>query len=424
MKPIEIIFNYQVKMIKQNALEYLFGHKLKNIYDQNIVLMGAGSLGRDLKFFLNSFDIFPISFCDTNPKEKYYCDIPIISIDELISLNNPLVVISSKAYATDLKLLLINYNFPMENIIYPNDFDDIKMSYFTKLNAEAVIRKFSMNDDNDVKFKYLKSHEDKINRVYDILADEKSKKLFISRLATQLNWDCINCYSSFLREFSEPIKLFGTFQGYLTPSHKLLSLGDGIENYFYFNNDIIILENNKTYVDIGAYNGDSIRSLIQSLKNKKLNYKEIIAFEPDSNSYEVLINTIPKLDSIIVNKSGLSDFTGKHKFHTAEEHALPGSAYLSLEGDVEINVIKLDDYLAGKRVDFIKMDAPRGGHAALKGAAKTISRFSPTLAFAAYHEWNDVFEIPYLISEINPSYNIYLRHTAFLICETEVFAIK
>ena len=424
MKPIELIFNYQDKIIKQNALEYLFSYNYKNIHYRDIILFGAGALGQDIKLFLNSYGIYPKAFCVTNIKEKFYCEIPVIALEELLSLNNPLVIISSKAYATDIKLLLMNNNFPIENIVYPNDFDDIRMSYFTKLNAGAVIRKFSINDDSDNKFKYLKSHEDKINRVYSLLADEKSKRLFISRLATQLNWDCINCYYSFLREFSEPIKLFGTFQGYLTPSHKLLNLGDGIENYFYFNNDIIRLENNHTYVDIGAYNGDSIRWLIQSLNTKKLNFKEIIAFEPDSNSYEVLIKTTPKLDNIILNKSGLSDFTGKHKFHTADEQGLPGSAYLSLKGDIEIDVIKLDDYLCGKKVDFIKMDAPHGGQAALKGAYKTISKQSPKLAFAAIHEWNDVFEIPFLISEINPAYKLYLRHTAFLICETEIFAIK
>jgi hypothetical protein len=61
---------------------------------------------------------------------------------------------------------------------------------------------------------------------------------------------------------------------------------------------------------------------------------------------------------------------------------------------------------------------------AVKGASKTISKYSPKLSFAAIHEWNEVFVIPFLILEINPVYKLYLRHTAFLICETEAFAIK
>jgi FkbM family methyltransferase len=424
MKPIDFIFNYQNDIIKSHALEYFFSRELKDIYDRDIVLFGAGSLGEDLKIFFNSVGIFPIAFCATSPRVDKFCDLPIISPDELMSLNKPMIVISSKAYVTDIRLFLINNNFFKADIVYPPDFDDIKMSYFTKVNSGGLIRKFGIYDSPDSKYAYLQLHQEKINKVYDLLEDDKSKSLFVARLATQLNWDCINCYSSFLREFSEPIKLFGSFQGYLPPAHNLLALGDGIENFFYFNNDVIKLENDLVYVDIGAYNGDSIRSLLQTLRTKRLSFKEIIAFEPDSKTHEMLRKTIPNLEGISINQIGLADFTGRHKFRSSDVPGLPGSAGLSSQGDIEIDVVRLDDYLDGKSVDFIKMDAPHGGQVAIRGAAKTISRYSPQLAFGAYHDWNEVFEIPFLISQINPSYRLYLRHTAFLICETELFAVK
>jgi len=424
MKPIDIIFNYQKKVEKKHVLAYFFGHKLKDVHDQDVYLFGAGSLGEDLKLFLNSFDIYPKAFCVTEPKNEQFCGLPIISSEELLSIKNPLIVISSKSYATNIKLFLINNNVPEENIVYPTDFDDIRMSYFTKINAGTVIRKFGVADSADSKYDYLRAHQDKINRVYDILADDKSRKLFVSRLCTQLNWDCINCYTSFIREFSESIRLFGSFQGYLPPAHELLNLGDGIENFFYYNNDVIKMEDNQTYVDVGAYNGDSIRALLQTLRTKKLNYKEIIAFEPDFNTLQLLRKTVPRVDNFTIYQMGLSDFSGKHKFKSSAAPGLPGSAGLSIHGDVEIDVIKLDECLDGKQVDFIKMDAPHGGQAAIKGAAETISRYSPKLAFGAYHDWNEVFEIPFLISQINPSYKLYMRHTAFLICETELFAVR
>ena len=58
-----------------------------------------------------------------------------------------------------------------------------------------------------------------------------------------------------------------------------------IEKKPYFSKDIVRLNKNATYVDGGAFDGDSIRQFIIKAKGK---YKKIIAFEPDPKTFQKL----------------------------------------------------------------------------------------------------------------------------------------
>jgi hypothetical protein len=69
------------------------------------------------------------------------------------------------------------------------------------------------------------------------------------------------------------------------------------------------------------------------------------------------------------------------------------------------------------------MDTPGGMIDALHGAASTIGRYAPKLALGIYHRIEDIFEIPFLIKQLNPNYELYLRHNQWLINETDLFAV-
>ena len=147
MNIINKIYNFQNSMNKKNILEYIFEENIKNLDGKNLILFGAGSLGEDFKYFLNSFSIYPIAFCDTNSKIKDFCGLPVISIETVLQdYNDSIILISSKTYAAQIKKKLLENGISEKQIIYPNDFDETKLSYCTKINSGSLLREFKISD--------------------------------------------------------------------------------------------------------------------------------------------------------------------------------------------------------------------------------------------------------------------------------------
>ena len=77
--------------------------------------------------------------------------------------------------------------------------------------------------------------------------------------------------------------------------------------------------------------------------------------------------------------------------------------------DTEIDIIKLDDYFAGRKVTFIKADIEGMEVQALKGARELIKNQKPKLAICIYHLPWDIYKIPMLIKELNCEYKFKIR---------------
>lgn len=78
---------------------------------------------------------------------------------------------------------------------------------------------------------------------------------------------------------------------------------------------------------------------------------------------------------------------------------------ISNEGDIAVDVIKLDDFFkTHEKPTFIKMDIEGAELAALRGCADTIREYKPKLAICVYHKPEDIFEIPEYILSLNPDY--------------------
>ena len=103
----------------------------------------------------------------------------------------------------------------------------------------------------------------------------------------------------------------------------------------------------------------------------------------------------------------------------------PGS-HISTHGTVDAITVSIDDFVDAnglERVDFIKMDIEGAEQTALEGATHTIARFQPKLAIAAYHGSDALWQIPLLITRINPRYRLYLDHYTNHLEETVIYAI-
>ncbi|MEK9942984.1 MAG: FkbM family methyltransferase, partial [Gammaproteobacteria bacterium] len=173
-----------------------------------------------------------------------------------------------------------------------------------------------------------------------------------------------------------------------------------------------------TYVDGGAFNGDSYREL---LSFKSVAVQASWLFEPDPKNYSELVarcmeNTKVRTYCIPV---GLSD--GHRSMHFSS--GLGEGGHLSSEGSDTIITAALDELLIGEKIDLIKLDVEGSEESALRGGALTIKTHRPALAISCYHRPDDIWRLPRLIYELVEDYDCYLRQHTFNSFDLVLYAI-
>ena len=197
---------------------------------------------------------------------------------------------------------------------------------------------------------------------------------------------------------------------------------------------ILRAERFTTTADLGAYNGDSIRDLRQYAPR----LHTVIAFEPDRRNHRKLTEYGMALreagDSLAIHpiQAGAWSHTATLTFHgsgnrnagltdspaEAQGHILPSTADNPYFGKTaEVPVTSLDavckDLLpVDTRLDYIKYDVEGAESEALLGSREIIRRDAPALLVSAYHRSHDLFRLPLLVHELNPTYKLYLRRMA------------
>ena len=221
----------------------------------------------------------------------------------------------------------------------------------------------------------LFEYNPKLEEIKALLADEKSREVL----------DEVVAY-----------KLDGKIE------HLLKCETDDNENW-----GILGLNSNEVYLDLGAYNGDTVR---QFLAFTGMKYKEIIAVEPESRNFRKLSeNTADLKDVCLVNKA-----IGHVKTEVMFTKSTGRGGAVGKGKQYPVEMDTVDDILAGKPVSFIKMDLEGFEQRAIIGAKETISKYKPKMLISAYHQNDDLWIIPKLVTEINKDYKIYLRKSPCL----------
>lgn len=232
---------------------------------------------------------------------------------------------------------------------------------------------------------YLSENFLKIKKVYDILEDSFSKKVFENILCYKITGEI-----SYLREITT------------LPQ----------EAY----DNILKIARDSTYVDLGAYNGDTVREFI-SLSGE--DYKRIIAVEPNGRNYRKLCEYSQNVRNLTCINAACQSFSGEIKFSKG------GGRMAKADGNgVLTSCVSVDDIVKGDGCDYIKYDVEGAEKEALEGSRETVKSFSPKLCVALYHRLEDIFEIPLQIYEMNPDYKFYMRHYPYYPAwETNLFCV-
>ena len=231
---------------------------------------------------------------------------------------------------------------------------------------------------------YANEHKDELRKVYDMLADEQSKRVFESVIRYKLSGDL-----KFLRRCE-------------TPSEEKFSLMDiGIE---------------ETYVDLGAYNGDT---LIEFLNETSMQFNKLYAMEPDMKNYRKLKRRLYMIGSALLEAYNAGawddDTTATFDLRAGRSsRAVKEGSVLNSARCREVKMMKVDTMLRGEKASYIKIDVEGAEENALRGAKETITNCRPKLNIALYHRNEDMFKLPLLVSGMNKKYKLYMRHHPYI----------
>lgn len=168
----------------------------------------------------------------------------------------------------------------------------------------------------------------------------------------------------------------------------------------------------QSYVDLGAYNGDTIKKLLPHAPN----LTEILALEPDERNFRKLWEYGDTLDESIY-LTVLNYGAWSHEDELFFDASGNRNANLSTTGGKKVkkvDVNSLDNILAGKSMDYIKYDVEGSEKEALEGSRKTIEAHAPKLLVSLYHRSEDIFALPLMIHEMNPAYRLYVRKLRYV----------
>lgn len=94
-------------------------------------------------------------------------------------------------------------------------------------------------------------------------------------------------------------------------------------------------------------------------------------------------------------------------------------------GGGSVPAISLDELVSEAgldRVDFVKLDIEGAEPAALRGAGRTLTRWRPKLALAAYHDIDHLWQLPLALAELGCGYRFALGHFTMHAEETVIYA--
>lgn len=232
-------------------------------------------------------------------------------------------------------------------------------------------------EDDLVSLNWLEKYELQLESVYNTLADDQSKKVFAATLNYKLSG-----------------KLSYLFE---CETNRL----EDLQNIFTWTGD-------ENYLDLGAYNGDTLQELLQISTHANL-----IAVEPDRRNcrkLRALAETLPQ--SCEIHECGIWNQDTTLAFSDSGGRQ---SSFCSTQ-KITVPVSTIDIIVANRKLSYIKMDVEGAEKEALDGGKATIIQNKPKMFIAAYHYDNDLWQLPLKIKKLVPEYKIYLRKHPYVPC--------
>lgn len=233
-------------------------------------------------------------------------------------------------------------------------------------------------------YKFVKDNQLDFEKVYQLFDDKMSKDTYVAAINSKINNDLL---------FLEPIVEL---------------------DHLYFSRKSFDIDSNEILLDVGGFDGDSIRDFCSVVERK---YEKIISLEPFESNFNDLEETVSELKIPNVNLIKVGAWKEKSTLSfTKTDENIDNKISMDSDSNIKINVDTIDSILKCLRqpkVSFIKMDINGAEYEAIKGAAGTISKYRPKLAIKI-HVKEDFIRIPLLLKEIAPDIKLSLRQRNYM----------
>ena len=188
----------------------------------------------------------------------------------------------------------------------------------------------------------------------------------------------------------------------------------------YFPDDLISPLDREVFVDCGAFTGDTIEAFLAARGGR---FERIVAIEPDAVSRRALEERVADWNRSGIGPIRVEPFAAGSRRGTVrfETTGTVGSSVGS--GADSVDMAPLDEILADCTPTYIKFDVEGAEHDALVGASGTILENLPVLAVCLYHKPEDLWDLPLLIRSLGPDYRLYLRRYSDERWETVCYAV-
>ena len=231
-------------------------------------------------------------------------------------------------------------------------------------------------------FNFVKKKSLKLNEVYNLFEDDISKETFIAFINTKLTNDL----------------------GFLKPIVK--------RDHLYFPNSEFKISKKETLLDVGGFNGDTIRDF---LKISNSNFDMIISLEP---LYENFLKLKQTITEFAYNKKIIPLMVGA--WHKADKLSfkktnlnIDSRVHCNGKEFVEVNTIDNIANKLGLNISLVKIDINGYEFNALKGSSEIIKRFKPNIVTKIQVK-EDLYRIPLLLKKFNPEIKLYLRQRNYM----------
>lgn len=338
--------------------------------DRPIVLFGAGGLGKKIALVLEKLGRPAVAFADNNRARvgEKVAGVPILATEDAVAKYGDdavFVVAVWRAPATERMSDRIE-RLAQLGAKHVTSFATLAWKYPAELLPYYAM---------DLPHQVIEVKDD-VMRAFELLADEPSRREYLSHLRLRLRLD---------------------FAG----------ISDPADEPEYFTPNLVTLTKHTSFVDCGAFDGDTARSFLRCAPADFAG--RISAFEPDPGTFARLAawrDSQPEdlKRRIAIHQAGVG---ARSETVTFADGGGWGSAVSST--GTTIRIVSLDETVADAKPTLIKVDVEGYDPDVVEGARKIITETTPTLAVCVYHRQDHPWRIPLQIAAMNPSYRYTLR---------------
>lgn len=339
-------------------------------FEKMLVLVGAGSLGRQVLACLRRDGIEPLAYVDNSPslQGKFIEGVQVLSRQQ-----------AAEKYGSSAAFVVTIWNTEHSFIQTREE--------LTRINCKKVVSAITLRwkyPEILLPFFWLDvpsktcENSDLIKSAFSLWDDEFSRQEYLAQLK---------------------FRILGEFDTLSAP----------VQQESYFPEDLFDLLPDEKFVDCGAYDGITIKNF---LKLQKEFSGKAVAYEPDPVNFDTLKLYINNLaESIRENIIPLPYAVGAKREKVHFDATGTMGSTISDNGKVEVECVTLDENLSDLQIlpTYVKMDIEGGELGALAGGCRLIQKEMPILAICLYHRYDDLWRIPLFIQSLADGYRFFLR---------------